>query len=162
MKNHSEIAVLIAQAENTLNIMEQNFQFYSSFKLDDYKKLGKTTSAAMVLSQIFTDYFTCVETFFFRTSQLFENSLESSSWHKSLLDKMTLDIKGIRPAVISRETFLLLDELLRFRHFRRYYFNFDYDWDKLELIEKKYLQVNPKLNNELRIFTEFLEQLTSE
>ncbi len=46
---------------------------------------------------------------------------------------MILEIEGVRKAVISDETYSNLLEFLKFRHFKRYYFEFDYDWDKLEL-----------------------------
>jgi len=51
----SNIAVLIAQANNTIEIMEQNWKFYTSFKEKEYVILGRTTVSAMVLSQIFVD-----------------------------------------------------------------------------------------------------------
>lgn len=155
---NNQTAILIAQAKNTLNILEENRLFYLDFIAGDLKKLGQTTASAIVLSQIFIDYYNCIETFFFRTSQAFENNLEPEKWHKSLLQKMSLDIPGIRPAVISQKTFEMLDELLRFRHFRRYYFNFKYDWDKIQLIEKKYNEVHPLLLKDMSDFTEFLHQ----
>ena len=51
---------------------------------------------------------------------------------------MTLEIPEIRNAVISEQTFHILQEFLRFRYFKRYYVEFEYDWDKLEFLEKKY------------------------
>ena len=53
--------------------------------------------------------------------------------------QMTLTIPEVRPRVISDATFAALSELRRFRHFKRYYFSFDYDWDRLELVRSKYL-----------------------
>jgi|SRR6056297_1180974 len=158
----SEIPILIAQAKNTVSILEQNRRFYTEFVNGDFDKLGKTTASAMVFSQIFIDYYTGIETFLFRTSQIFENSLEQEKWHKSLLNKMNLEIPGIRPAVICQQSFELLDEFLRFRHFRRYYFNLSYDWDKIQLLLKKYDELHPLLLSDLHKFIAFLNSLLSE
>ncbi len=155
----SNIAVLIAQANNTIEIMEQNWKFYTSFKEKEYVILGRTTVSAMVLSQIFVDFYTCIETFLFRVSQQFENNLRKEQWHKELLNKMSLTIPKIRPALISKQTELMLSEILRFRHFKRYYFDFDYDWDKLDLIENKYQQANSLILHDISQFTLFLEEI---
>lgn len=158
----NEIPILIAQAKNTVSILEQNRRFYAEFVNGDFNKLGKTTASAMVFSQVFIDYYTCIETFLFRASQLFENSLEQEKWHKSLLNKMNLEIPDIRPAVIGQRSYELLDEFLRFRHFRRYYFNLSYDWDKIQLLIKKYDELHPLLLSDIQHFVDFLNSLFSE
>jgi hypothetical protein len=85
--------------------------------------------------------------------------LHKDKWHSDLLHKMTLEIQGIRKAVISDETYIILVELMKFRHFRRYYFEFDYDWDKLEFLEKKYNQVKVLVKKDLNNFESFLRLL---
>lgn len=162
MKDRIAIRELIAEIEKTLVILSRNVQFFQEFTHKDYPKLGQTTAAAMVFSQIFVDFYTCAETLFFRIVQTFENSLQAERWHKSLLHKMTLEIEGVRMAVISDASYHVLSEILRFRHFRRYYFDFDYDWDRLTLIEKKYTQAWPLLQEDLQRFTTFLQQLLQE
>jgi len=154
-----DLAVLIAQANNTVEIIEQNQQFYLNFKENEFLLLGKSTVSAMVLSQIFVDFYTCVETFLFRVSQEFENNLRKDQWHKELLQKMSLNISELRPALLSKETAIILSELLLFRHFRRYYFNFSYDWGKLDLIEEKFQKVIPLLISDIRNFVSFLQEI---
>ncbi len=154
-----DIAILISQAEDTIEIIDQNRQFYNSFMKNEFVMLGRTTVSAMVLSQIFVDFYTCVETFLFRVSQEFENSLKKEKWHKELLHTMTLQIHDIRPAVLSSSTSQILHEILLFRHFRRYYYDHHYDWEKLELIEKKYLQVYPLLISDIKRFIEYLKEI---
>ncbi len=156
---NANIAVLIAQAENTLHILRENWGFYKQFKENEFVALGKTTVSAMVLYQVIVGFYTCLETFLFRVSQEFENKLSKDQWHKELLQKMALNIPGIRDRVISETTKNQLSEILLFRHFKRYYFNFDYDWEKLDLIESKYRQVYSPLRSEIQSFIEFLRTL---
>ncbi len=158
----SDIAVLIASAKNTIEIIKQNWQFYDNFKMNEFAVLGRTTVSAMVLSQIFVDFYTCIETLLFRISQQFENNLKKEQWHKELLKKMSLTLPTIRPAVLSTRTELLLSEILRFRHFKRYYFDFDYDWSKLDLIEKKYQEVYPLIVNDILVFIDFLNEILTD
>ena len=155
----SDIAVLIANSKNTIEIIKQNWQFYNNFKENEFATLGRTTVSAMVLSQVFVDFYTCIETLLFRISQQFENNLRKEQWHKELLQKMSLTIPKIRPAVLSKRTELLLSEILRFRHFKRYYFDFDYDWAKLDLIDNKYKEVYPLIINDTLEFIEFLNEI---
>lgn len=42
--------------------------------------------------------------------------LAGGDWHAELLRQMALDLPGIRPAVVSRQSAEQLDELRRFRH----------------------------------------------
>jgi len=49
---------------------------------------------------------------------------------------MNVPVEGVRIAAISDENYPRLYELLRFRHFRRNYFEMDYDWEGLNISEK--------------------------
>jgi hypothetical protein len=159
MKRNDQIRELVGEIEKTKTITSQNFSFYRKFIKNDLPRWGKTTASAMVLSQIFVDYYTSIETLFLRISHFFENNLQKDEWHKSLLHKMTLSITEIRKPVISDTTFTALTELLRFRHFRRYYFELQYDWDRIILVEKKYKQTNTLLKKDLDAFIQFLQKL---
>lgn len=45
---------------------------------------------------------------------------DASRWHSALLQRMTQPIPGVRPAPLTKETFLLLDVLRGFRFFFRH------------------------------------------
>jgi hypothetical protein len=74
---------------------------------------------------------------------------------------MTLDIEDVRPKVIGDLVFQGLLELLKFRHFARYYFELDYDWDKLRFLLKKFNGIHTEVRAELLEFDRFLQQLLS-
>jgi hypothetical protein len=66
--------------------------------------------------------YNAIESYFYRIAKFFENELGEADWHKTLVDRMTLDIEGVRPALIDLETARTVDELRRFRHlFRNLY-----------------------------------------
>ena len=72
---------------------------------------------------------------------------------------MLLEVPGLRPKVVSRVTFEIIRELMRFRHFRRYYYEQDYDWDRLEFLRKKLEELFPLLDTDLSRFASYLTAL---
>ena len=85
--------------------------------------------------------------------------LDDDRWHADLLDRMTLRIEGVRDPVISEETARWLGELMKFRHFHRYYLELDYDWDKLDYLQTIFNKVVERLPSDLQSFASFLRQL---
>jgi hypothetical protein len=71
---------------------------------------------------------------------------------------MTLEKKGIRPRVISDETHRLLTELMRFRHFKRYYLALDYDWEKLRFLLSVLMRCLPRVREEPHAFLSLIER----
>ena len=126
-----EIRELIGEIEKSNEILGRMENIYKE-RSEWFSAEDKGLEKAVLLSEVFVTYYTCVETLLFRISQCFENSLPKDRWHSELLRKMNLMIPDIREKVISDETFAILDEFRKFRHFKRYYFSMDYDWGSSE------------------------------
>ena len=122
-------------------------------------QLGKTPMSALIVAGLLENYYACLETIFLRISQSFENRLDPARWHNDLLQKMTLEIEGVRTAAVSEETFSPLFELLKFRHFKHYYFELEYDWDRLDFLVTKLRQVHPLVTRDLERFARFASAL---
>jgi hypothetical protein len=157
--NPDRVRELQAELQKTLGLLARQRAFYDDFLAGDYQKLGRGKVAAIVVAEVLTDYYTCVETLFWRISQFFENNLPADRWHAEVLRKMTLQVDGVRERVLSDGTFARLDELRRFRHFRRYYFEFDYDWGKLDYLLTVYDGLTGLLARDLTGFERFLDSL---
>ena len=127
----------------------------------DLGDASRRAEKAVVIAELLSKYYTCMETIFLRISQFFENSLSAERWHADLLDKMTLKIESVREAVIRDETRNVLVELLKFRHFTRYYYDISYDWDRLDFLMKKFGVARPMVNEDLDRFLIFLRELES-
>ena len=123
----------------------------------EIKQLGKTDRSALIIAGLLENYYTCAETIFLRISQYFENNLDAERWHSDLLQKMKLNIEGVRMNAVAPEDVPRLYELLKFRHFKRYYFDLDYDWDRLDFLVRKVRQLHPSLGNSLERFVDFLQ-----
>lgn len=156
MSGEPQIRILISEIEKGCAVLRRITAFYEGYLAKTNNARDRTPEQAIVLADIFASYYTCLETLFLRISQFFENSLVHAKWHQELLHKMTLRIEGVREPVVEDATASNLQELLRFRHFKRYYFEFEYDWDRLEFVRKKFDQVRPDVLNELSQFIVFL------
>lgn len=156
MNVESEIRTLRGEVQQAFSVLERLERYLCDFEASRLIDKEPGTEEAMVVAQSLSNYYTCLETAFLRISRYFENNLSSQNWHRDLLEKMTLEIEEIRPRIISAETHHDLLELLKFRHFTRYYFELDYDWDKLRFLLKKFHDVRPRVKTELRQFDAFL------
>jgi len=72
---------------------------------------------------------------------------------------MTLHLEGIRPKVISEESASLLTDLMRFRHFKRYYFQIDFDKAKIQYLFTVMERLHPSFNQDLDTFTQYLRNV---
>ena len=126
---------------------------------DEMSRLGRTPVSALIIAGLLENYYTCLETIFLRISQHFENRLGPDRWHQDLLQKMTLEIEGVRVAALSAAASAPLLELLRFRHFKRYYFELEYDWDRLDFLVAKLRQAHPLVTRDLARFRRFVGAL---
>jgi len=156
---NDDVALLMSQIQKSESVLKRITDEYDTFLQTDFKVLGQKNTSAIVIAEYLVDYYTCLETLFFRISQFFENNLSKEKWHADLLDKMSLQIEEIREPVISDHTQALLSELLKFRHFRRYYFELNYDWDKLKYLQKKFGEVRELIPTDLNGFKVFVCKL---
>lgn len=153
------IATLIAHIEKHTILLQETINEILSAETDDIPLLGKTMRSAVLLAGLMENYYTCAETIFVRVSQFFENHLTPKRWHRDLLERMNLEIEGIRPKLLSDNVFRDLLELMRFRHFKRYYFGTAYDWDRLEELLKRTKRVHKNLCKDVDEFVKFLNVL---
>jgi hypothetical protein len=160
MNLETNIQTLRAEINKSLSVLARIEDYILDFQ---QQKLSKTPGLdeAMIVTQALTNYYTCIETLFLRISKFFENNLDKEQWHRSLLEKMTLEIEDVRPKVICESVYHGLLELLKFRHFSRYYFDLDYDWDKLRFLLKKFNDIHVQLKTDLSGFDCFLKTLLS-
>ena len=161
METANRIAALAAELDAALPVLDRIDRFYDQFQ-QQQAAARQSTENAIIVSDVFVSFYTCLETAFLRISQHFENALDSSRWHEQLLRAMTRTIPTVRERVISDTSYTALSELRRFRHFKRYYFAFDYDWERLELIRAKYLACRAPVRAELAAYSAYLQRLAEE
>ena len=154
-----EIPELVALIRAHRRRLEAVYRSMESALDGEIVQLGKTSISALIVAGLLEHYYTCLETIYLRISQSFENRLDPARWHDDLLRKMTLEIEGVRAAAVSRETFSPLFELLKFRHFKRYYFELEYDRDRLDFLVTKLRKLHPPVTRDPERFVRFASAL---
>ena len=78
-----------------------------------------------------------LENYFLRVSKFFENNLPADRWHQALVDKMGLEIPGVRPALFTDDNHTrMVREIVRFRHRLRNLYGEDLDPHKTKEVQE--------------------------
>ena len=88
-----------------------------------------------------------------RVAKAFENSIDDEKgWHGALLNRLAIQIGGVRPALIPPELKLPLNELKAFRHVFVHAYELELDPEKLALLLKYARQVADRLPGLVEVF----------
>lgn len=128
---------------------------------------GKTLLAdnfmLRAVASVLLDYYTAAENIFKEVAKAIDGKVpEGQDWHKELLVQMKLNIPGIRPPVLSRDTFSQLDEYRRFRHLVRHLYGFNLLPEKVESLLKSLPGINESLKKDLNNFCREMKNLIIE
>jgi hypothetical protein len=148
----SDPELVVEQIDLSFRVLDDIEHFLHERGVSPASDPAPDRAERIVVAQILENVYTAIETALLRISQGFDNSLRSDRWHADLLDKMLLEKKGVRPRVLSEESHRLLVELMRFRHFKRYYLELDYDWEKLRFLLSVLHRCLPLVRAELSAF----------
>lgn len=108
---------------------------------------------------ILHDFYNCCERIFKKIAiELNQGYEETEKWHKTLLYRMTIPIKEIRPHVISEELAADLDEYLAFRHLFRSIYGFELKGDRIDRLAEKFESVSNKFIEEIKKFLGYLQK----
>ena len=139
-------------------------------ELEELEKLKKEIdelnieeSHPRLLGSILHDFYMGVERIFVRIAEELEGGLPNgASWHRELLNDMSMELDGIRPAVISEALRDRLDEYLRFRHLFRNIYAFHLDKVRLTELIKGLEEVFIDFQGAIQEFNQFLTTIASE
>lgn len=99
------------------------------------------------------NFYNAIEDLLKMVAAHFENQIsDTARWHSVLLQRMSQEIPGIRPAVLSQQSYLLLNSLRGFRHFFRHAYGVPIDYEQLQINLKKARQLYPNFEQDLNQF----------
>ncbi len=82
-----------------------------------------------------------------------------ANWHRELIQQLTVEIRGIRPAVLSAATRDRLDRYRGFRHVVRHVYTFNLDPQQIELLIQHLPVTMAQVSQELMAFADVLEAI---
>lgn len=79
-------------------------------------------------------------------------------WHRDLLSQVTVEVQGVRPAVLPRALLPELLELLGFRHFFRHAYCVAFEPDKLGAELERLRRIGPEVDRALDALDAYLAE----
>lgn len=110
---------------------------------------------------ILHDFYNGVENIFRRVAQELNGGLPAGEdWHKQLLTDMSLDVKGVRPPLVSEDLKLKLQKYLGFRHIFRNVYGFHLEQEQIKVMVKEFSRILSWLKREIAAFQKYLDKLS--
>jgi len=110
---------------------------------------------------ILHDFYNGVENIFRRVAQELNGGLPAGEdWHKQLLTDMSLDVKGVRPPLVSEDLKLKLQKYLGFRHIFRNVYGFHLEQEQIKVMVKEFPRILSWLKREIAAFQKYLDKLS--
>jgi len=108
--------------------------------------------ACRLVGTYLSDYYEGMENIAKRIAKEVDGHISTGDeWHKDLIDQVSRELPGKRPAVFSEQTYELLDELRRFHHVFRAKYGFRLNPDKLyrnvSLLKELHQLMKKDINN---------------
>ena len=107
-------------------------------------------------------FYSGLEKLFEQIARHVDRSLPGNeTWHRDLLQQMSQDFPGARPAVISQNSAAIVDEFQRFRHLVRNMYTINLVPEKMEGLMDTLPEFWPTLRTELLAFADYLDVLNN-
>ncbi|MGI6284297.1 hypothetical protein SEF58_00610 [Neomoorella humiferrea] len=147
----------IRKEVSNLERLERELARYNLFpriQADSLGGFGLADEASLrIIGSILHDYYTAIEKIFRIIARDIDCSVPTGEqWHKELLDQMTLEVPGLRPALLDKETARKLDELRAFRHVFRNIYGFSLDPDKIHQLLEGLPELASSFKKDLYLF----------
>jgi hypothetical protein len=157
--DNNPAAEIAGEIVSQIRVLTELHDYLQQILIDDVSHEGKSRKNGLVVAGLLENYYTAAETVMFRIAQAFGNSIDGERWHADLLYRLNIEVDGIRPRLLTDDSYSDLDELRRFRHFKRYYYRIEYDWDTLDFLIRKLHRLHPRFVHELETFREFTQEI---
>lgn len=153
----SKLVILKSEIKRDLEKLDRLLEkFASSYQeYNRQKKYAFLVESAFYVNQVYTGF----ERIFQNVADCFENTIDEKSWHKSLLERMALNLENIRPPVISESNLRCLDELRAFRHFFRHAYELDLQEKKFSIVVSSVHELEESFREDLEKFVQFIDEL---
>ena len=113
------------------------------------------------VAAVLQDFYNGVENIFKRIAGELNGGLPSGgNWHVQLLRDMTLDLPGLRPAVIRKTTANQLKEYLDFRHVFRHAYGFTLQWEPIKGLLVRFVAAYEPFVADVQQFVRFLQAMS--
>ncbi len=148
----AEFDLQVDQIKSIYNTLEKKLSIFKSEDISD-EMVESTGYWLHNLYCAFEDLFKLVAGFW-------ENNVQTNgSYHTHLLKKMQVRIEGVRPALLSKESYVWLNELRGFRHVFRHAYNFGLDDERIFHLLRNVLKKKDLILEDLQAFQDSIASI---
>lgn len=152
MLSEQELALLAAEIRAELAKLQKLVARLSGQHFEGHDE-ELTDSVALRLHNFYTG---CERIFKLIATEINGGLPQSEDWHKRLLNQVSLEVPGIRPAVVSESTREQLHDLLAFRHVVRNVYGYELEQERVAELQKCAIETYPDFSKEIEAFVVFL------
>lgn len=159
MDTEKDITVFLSEFEFQVDLIKAIYQRLSD-KLVVFEK--ETPSREMIDSAGYWmhNLYCAFEDLFKQVSAFWENHLsDDGDFHVNLLKRMMINIKDIRPPLLSIESFEYLNELRGFRHVFRHAYSYGLDDERIAYLIRKTISKKEMVLADLSKFCVKIEEV---
>lgn len=142
----------IKELEQTVNLCAARLE-----RRNEFAALGTEDILADSMAACLHSFYTGLESLLETIAQEFDELPQGSQWHKKLLLIMSSEAPGIRPAVLSESTCVMLDEFRAFRHLFRNLYVHSLRPERIFILAKSIEPAWRAVKGDLTGFQQFLE-----
>jgi len=144
-----KVALLKAEIRSQIGIIDEIYKEIEKRASGIEMSQERTESLSYHLHNLYCAF----EDMFLMIADFFENEIaEKAGYHKYLLLRMSVEIEGVRPPVISKETMRLLDNLRAFRHLFRHAYGYRLENSKVKMVLEVALKLKGVWKEEIEGF----------
>ncbi|OHB42524.1 MAG: hypothetical protein A3K25_05745 [Planctomycetes bacterium RIFOXYB12_FULL_42_10] len=126
-------------------------------KLDERRQEENRLTGIESIAYQLHNLYCAFEDLFKIIANTFENNIQDkASYHMELLKRMAISIEGIRPSLVSQESYALLDNLRSFRHLFRHAYSYELDIRKVRIVLDDAMKLREIYRKDTNIFLENL------
>ncbi len=152
---------LVSELENDIEILNELMSKYDRIN-EKIKNIDPDEFDWASLGYTIHNIYNLLENYFLRISKFFENDLDKSSWHRDLVNRMTIEIQDVRPRLFDRTLSYKINELRAFRHIFRYIYQSEINAVKLQNLNKQVPEIIKSFKECHKLFVGNLNEIMSQ
>ena len=150
---------LAAEVRQDLGAIERRAASVASLRTVPGELPREAVVRSLALAFELERIYTAIESLFTRVLQTLDGDVPAGhNWHAELLRAASVEVAGVRPALVSRECSAELRDLLGFRHVARHAYDVEPDGVRLEVLAERVARILPELRASLTTLVEELSR----
>ncbi|MHB8204210.1 MAG: ribonuclease toxin HepT-like protein [Desulfomonilaceae bacterium] len=160
MADENRIAVFLGEFDYQVKEIDRIYEVLQS-RTSEVPKRPMLDEVIESIGYWLHNLYCAYEDLFKIVCSFWENNMSSASgYHTSLLKRMVFGIEGIRPALLSDDSFRVLDELRAFRHVFRHAYSHGLEEERVMILLNRIKSSNPIIKKDLASFRQAVVSIT--